>query len=357
MISAYKTALALAKKKGIEVVVITTKTKGSKAFEIVEGVRVHRLSCFYIPDPANIAIVPFLGAHLWKIIRKEKPDRFLVNKYMFYTSLSVLWLKLFGKKVTLQTDTFPGYCWFGPSKLLNVIIWIYTRTLGLLVLRMADNVILLHEGLIEPARNLGIKRFVVIHNGVDFDSIRKAKPAKDILKFRGSKILVTYMGRLDDVKGYKLALEAAKNIGKKKRDVKFLFVCGDKYPELREKLQKEYKFIKFAGFRDPEPIWKATDIHILPSYTEGLPNTVLEAMANNVAVIATKVGAVPYIIKDGKNGILIDKGSAKGLESAILKLVDDRKLLNGVKKDSRIIIEAEFNWKKLADKVLANLSS
>ena len=68
------------------------------------------------------------------------------------------------------------------------------------------------------------------------------------------------------------------------------------------------------------------DIFILPSYREGLPNALLEAMASGCAVIASSVGAIPDVIEDGKNGILITQGDKLQLASSIIKLGSSKQL-------------------------------
>jgi glycosyltransferase involved in cell wall biosynthesis len=65
------------------------------------------------------------------------------------------------------------------------------------------------------------------------------------------------------------------------------------------------------------------DIFVLPSLNEGLPMTILEAMAASKPVIATRVGAIPSVIKDGENGLLVDPKDSEGLRNAIASLLSD----------------------------------
>ena len=151
MVSAYKTAKLLNKRH--EIIVLTSKTKESKKYEEIEGIKIHRMPCFFIGDPFNCTATPGMVFKLMKIIKKENPDKIIVNKNLFYTSFSIMWLKLFTKKkVYCQIDTFPGINWFAPSKILNSILKIYSRTIGMLPLKPSDKVIILHEGLIPIAK-------------------------------------------------------------------------------------------------------------------------------------------------------------------------------------------------------------
>lgn len=85
------------------------------------------------------------------------------------------------------------------------------------------------------------------------------------------------------------------------------------------------KNIIFTGFREDIPeIMKGLDIFVLPSHSEGLSRTILEAMASAKPVIATEVGGNPEAIEDGVTGILVPAKEPDKLAEAILKLVKDR---------------------------------
>ncbi len=353
MVSAYKTAVNLRKYAGWRVVVLTSRTQGSKAQETIEGVEVHRTPAWYVPDPFNYTVTPRIFSDAARLIRQEHPDAILVSKYMFFSSLVGLQCRLRRIPYSVQTDTFPGYDWFAPSRVLNAFLWIYTRTLGKLVLRGAKKVFLLHDGLIPTAKRLHLP-YKVIPNGIDPEAFAKAGPAKDLVSYKKDALLVTYLGRLDEVKGYKAVLDAAERL-KARHDIRFLFVCGDKYPEKRKGLEKEYPYIRFEGFRKDIPaVFAASDIHVLASYAEGLPNSVLEAMAAGCAVMATSVGAVPYLIKDGRTGVIIrDRGR---ISDSIERLARDRERLRAVAKAGQEKVLQDYSWRRLAGRLAGELA-
>ena len=76
---------------------------------------------------------------------------------------------------------------------------------------------------------------------------------------------------------------------------------------------------------DIEKIYALIDIFVLPSLNEGLPMVLLEAMASYRPVVATRVGAIPNLIENGINGILVDPGNSDQLVSAIWLLLTDQK--------------------------------
>ncbi|MEM4755676.1 MAG: glycosyltransferase family 4 protein [Candidatus Woesearchaeota archaeon] len=372
MMSAYKSALALTTYQHLKVVVLTSQTKGSKAYERIQGVEVYRSKGWYLADPFNYTFTPFIFRDLGKLIKKYQPDAFLISKYMFFTSLTGFYLRLKGYSYVLQTDTFPGYIWFSRSTLLNVLMWVYTRTLGLLLLRMAKKVVLLHRGLLAPAKELGLAA-TVIPNGVDLQAFAKAKPASDLLALAGKdkdsdssttsftksssrrRFLVTYVGRLDAVKGYDILLRAAQILHEQKLPVQFVFVCGDKYPEKRKALAQAYPFIRFFGFRSDIPsVFKASDIHVLASTAEGLPNSVLEAMACHCVVIATPVGALPYHFKNKKD-ILFVKQDPHAFAKAIAYFVEHPEMLTTYQQNAYATITTFFDWAHLSSSLAAVL--
>ena len=75
-------------------------------------------------------------------------------------------------------------------------------------------------------------------------------------------------------------------------------------------------------------IYALHDIYLLPSYTEGCPNSVLEALASGLFCITTNVGALNDIIKNGKNGVLIQKKSSADIVNALLYCQSNKEVLN-----------------------------
>ena len=138
---------------------------------------------------------------------------------------------------------------------------------------------------------------------------------------------ILHVGRFFPQKNHRLLIEAFSKVVKAVTNA-VLFLVGD--GELRaemEELVREKglsKNVRFLGIRDDVPdLLAASDVLVLPSDWEGLPLTVLEAMAAGKAVIATSVGGVPELITDGVNGFLVQPGDAEALAGAMIKLAED----------------------------------
>ena len=97
------------------------------------------------------------------------------------------------------------------------------------------------------------------------------------------------------------------------------------------------------------PWWlSAADIFALPTYHEGSPNVVREAMACGLPVVATRVGGVPEVVEDGESGILVDKKDVTSLVEAIRALINSPDMRKKMGKRGREIIEDNFTWNKNA---------
>lgn len=89
-------------------------------------------------------------------------------------------------------------------------------------------------------------------------------------------------------------------------------------------------------------ILKDSDIYILPSYNEGLPISILEAMSYTLPVISTPVGGIPEVVKDGENGFLVQPGDKEALYNAIMNLVEDKSLREKMGKISYQKVQPHF---------------
>jgi glycosyltransferase involved in cell wall biosynthesis len=343
--SSYKAAFALAR-SGREVVVFTSGSAGTPREERpAPQLKVYRFRDLFLPDPVNFGILPFLSLRLWSVLRRERPTHVLVYKHMFYTSLAVVPLKLVGRKVVLVTDTFPGIVWFSRSRLVNAVLWLWARTLGLLVLKLSDRVVLLHHSLRATADRLGLRNVEVVPSGVDLAAFEDRKPPLDLAKAEG-EILVTYVGRLESVKGVDLLLEVAREIGRRRSAVRFLIV-GD-----GGAANQDEGFIEFLGYRTDVPsILSMSDIFVLPSYSEGLPNALMEAMAAGCACVASGVGGVVELLSANEAGLTVPPGDGAALRGAIEKLLDDPDLRSRLGARARRVIEEGYRLEQSADRL------
>ena len=97
---------------------------------------------------------------------------------------------------------------------------------------------------------------------------------------------------------------------------------------------------------------------ILPSYTEGLPNIMLEAMACGTPVLATPVGAIPDVIKDEKTGFIMEDNSPECIAENVIRALNGPNL-NEIVKNARVLVERDFTYEAAVEryrKILKELS-
>ena len=141
--------------------------------------------------------------------------------------------------------------------------------------------------------------------------------------------MVGVVARLDLQKGFEYLLRAVRELCNIYA-LKVVIVGEGPDRKAIEDMVKEYGLqsnVVLAGQQsDMAGVYAAMDIFVLPSLNEGLPMTVLEAMAASRPVIATRVGAIPSVIQDGENGLLVDPKDVDGLRNALARLLSDSDL-------------------------------
>ncbi len=202
---------------------------------------------------------------------------------------------------------------------------------------------------------LAPEHITVLYNGIDTEYWQREgiRPVlRKELRIKDNDFLVGTVARITYDKDLPTFCKVAQMVSGKIPAVKFVIV-GDGYGnELQEAKDQVAslgldKIIHFTGHRtDLREIYSSLDIFLMTSLTEGMPNTVLEAMALEVPVVATDVGGVPELIKNGETGILCKTKSHKNITSALLQLMENKILRSNFAKSSRQRIEKKFSFTK-----------
>src|SRR5438270_554070 len=183
------------------------------------------------------------------------------------------------------------------------------------------------------------KKIRTIANGIDVERFERALPSP-ALEFEGNKV-VGMVARLDLQKGFEYLLGAARESCGVFPALKVVIVGeGPDRQAIEHMIQRfglQSNVIPAGQHSDMPAVYAAMDIFVLPSLNEGLPMTILEAMAASRPVIATRVGAIPSVIKDGDTGSLVAPGDTQSLRSAVARLLSQRDLC-------RRIGAAGHNW-------------
>ena len=196
-------------------------------------------------------------------------------------------------------------------------------------------------------------------NPVNIEKDKIDKLYKEFNLNKNDKI-ITFIGRLVEEKGIIDLSEAFNNVNfSDEKKVKLLMVGdiaqNERDKDTKKKIEK-YKAnqnIIFAGYReDINNILYVTDIFCLPSYREGMPRSIIEAMAMECAVVATNIRGSREEVVDGKTGFLVPVKSINILSDKIKKLIKDDKLLQEMKNAGRKRAEELYNEKEIVKKQL-----
>jgi len=273
---------------------------------------------------------------IYKLIKKFKPDIVHLNSSKAEI-LGALAAKLAGVKKIIFTAH--GYVFNEPMPSWKKLFY---KKAERFVSRFINKIICVSEF----DRQTGLKnkiapedKYVVVHNAINLENYnfldqREARQKlQDITKLNlKNKTIIGTIANLYKTKGLEYFIEAAKILN---RDDLIFLVIGEgaerKNLELMIENKKLSNFFLVGNISNAANYLKAFDIFVLPSVKEGFPYTILEARATNLPIIATRVGALPEIIQDQKNGLLLEPSDPQSLAQNIDRLIDDQKLVNLLK--------------------------
>jgi glycosyltransferase involved in cell wall biosynthesis len=203
-------------------------------------------------------------------------------------------------------------------------------------------------------------RLRVVHCGVDPDEYDPKSLAADTRKESGFAIL--YVGRLVPFKGQGLLLQALAELRKTSTEPT-LTLIGD--GPSREELERKASrlgldgAVKFAGAVGQDEIrsyFAAADAFCLPSFAEGVPVVLMEAMAMELPVVTTRVMGISELVEDGVDGILIRPGRLDALTSSLAGLAADPRLREELGRRAREKVRAEFDVRQSGRELAAILA-
>ena len=212
---------------------------------------------------------------------------------------------------------------------------------------LADRIIMYSQKFVEEhgLQNYHHKISIAHRHFLDFDkfNIRKGLGERENS--------VGYIGALNQAKGIPNLLEAIPRVLKRADRIKFL-IGGD--GELRneverysgrENLNGNVNFVGWIPHHELPDYLNELKLLILPSYIEGLPNIILEAMAYGTPVLATPVGEIPDVIKDGQTGFIMENNSPECIAENVIRALNHPNL-EQITKNARALMEREFTYEK-----------
>ena len=178
----------------------------------------------------------------------------------------------------------------------------------------------------------------IVHCGID--------PVRyDTAPHTGQTLL--FVGRLAGVKGVPILLDAVTTLKARHPQLRLALIGdGPERAALEERAKPLGETVVFLGYQGQSEVAEAlsqSDVFVLPSFAEGVPVVLMEAMAAGVPVVATQIAGIPELVTQWENGVLVPPGDAPALAQAIEQLLaspDQRRVMGAV---GRATVESEFN--------------
>jgi len=316
--------------------------------EVARVAKLHNLPVEVFPCNGRVDVSTILL--IKKFLKTEKID--IIHSHGYKSNLYAVAASV-GNTVSLVATC---HNWLGDDRKMKL----YAR-LDKSFLNRFDKVVAVSDSVGKEIleHNIPSAKVLIIPNGIDLDRFNSGKRSDTLRREFGIDpecTIIGTVGRLSEEKGHSHLLHAAEKVLRTYPNVVFLIV-GD--GPLRQELEKKASQLAqgksvnpflFTGVRDDmERIYSLMDIFVLPSLTEGLPMVLLEAMAAQKPVVATKVGAVPGVIDDGHSGLLIPPGDVESLSGAIIDLLKDPHRAQHLAQNGYKRVRDHFSSKRMAE--------
>ena len=282
---------------------------------------------------------------VYKLIKREKPDLVHTHGYKEHI-IGTFASKLAGVNVSIRTL-------HGKIKLNNYLL----HSLDTLSASLQDRHVAVSDELLEYVNARYCNRGQVIENGIIVEDVVK-RSQKDVIALptKGKKV-VGFVGRLDEVKNPWLFIDIQKELIRKGHDDFIFILFGE--GTLRARLEQYVNDnhlannIYFAGYQDRiEAAMSQLDVLLITSHHEGLPMTLLEAMALKIPVISAKVGGISTVLDGGNAGTLIAEGSLFEFVNELENCINNQEVYERKANIAATRVRNKYSSKKCAQKYM-----
>jgi len=323
--------------KGHEVSVIAGQ-KYNKKYEKINGVKVYRVPFLEHHLTTTPTMVPFI------IAKARKLD---ADIYHIHRDLVELPATLFLNPIVFTVHGFGHRRWDRPLPVRQLARYCETTAI-----RFATKVIsvdYLTGDYVKKIHNDSI----VIPNGFSFDKYYNMMSTPPSEFIDDNKIKILFVGRFLPSKGAGLLIKAFKGLPEQIKNHCTLYIIGDG-PQRNEiiSLASKEERIKVLGYvNDVIPYFQHSDIFVLPSFYEGLPIALLEALALGNACLATRIGDIPKRFTHNRELLLVAPGDVIDLRSKLIDLINDEKKRKFLAKNAMKVIKEEYDWERIVDQI------
>jgi glycosyltransferase involved in cell wall biosynthesis len=295
--------------------------EGAGAVEVVRRATAERLTAKAFVTSGRLGLIPMVQ-HLRSLLQRH--PRAVVHSHGYKPDILLSWLRVPHRLICLATC----HSWYSMSLKHRIL-----EALDKRAVRGFDHVIAVSDEIARDLTDNGVptRKVSLINNG-----IRVPRPGPDArARIRaemgvaaGSRVIVQ-IGRLAQSKRNDLLLDAVAALPQPLAPHVWLIGEGDRKPMLMDSVREHglHDRVRFCGYRTDIPeIMTAADALAVTSDKEGLPITILEAMATHCPVISTNVGDIPHVLKDGRDAWLVPAGDRAALARALAEALGQPEL-------------------------------
>jgi len=348
------------KKEGEWPIVFSWDAK-KPSLEVIDGIPVYRINIPKILSLLRYPFVIYLALIIFRLTKKWKID--IIHAHDYLNGVAAAISSIFSKKPVIVTFHLPiqNTTWIsGKIKPSIVIEW----PLKIFFILKCSLIICVSEYTKKESLKLfkyNNNKFIVIRNWVPPDtSVMLDNQSTIHVNYSLFKNYILTVGRLSEAhKRFSLAILALRLLRDKGYDINLVIVGGggpdkDYYIRLSKKLEVMDNVFLLTNIPEDQlkHLYRNSEIFILPSLYEGLPLVLIEALKFSKPIIATNVGGVPEIIKDGYNGFLVPPDDVKKLVQKIEVLLNNPSLKELFGKRSLLIYNQMFSEKNCRRTVL-----
>jgi L-malate glycosyltransferase len=348
-------------KSRVYVLVTYLRDPNDAEFEIADRAKKLNISYIDVSDRRLIDLSCILK--LSRVLREQKID--IVHAHDDKSSLYAFLLKLINPRIKIMY-TAHCYCKFTRadfSSLNEYMLFHMRKAARYFLLARSNRPILavseaVRRNLIEDG--LSSDDVVTLHNGIDTHHWQRSnikQTLKTEFELPQDAFLIGTVARIAYEKDFPTFFKVAESVRQKYHKVWFVIVGDGEGNELEKAKQRAYDcgvidYVFFTGHRnDLLDVYASFDLFLMTSISEGLPNTILEAMAMEVPVVSTSVGGVSEVVLDRKTGFLCSYKDVSGLANDIGQLIENKDLRQTFAKNSREHICKHFSFDERVKKM------
>lgn len=344
---------------GCTITILTPQIPGTARYTQLENIQI-------IPYPAfeiihNYPIPKFWRKNCWKImsnLRNNPPNIIITHTRFFLSSFIGALFSAFTRTPHLHIEHGSSFVQ-SENIFIAFIAWFYDHTFGRYILYQSASVVAVSESVKNFLEVVFQKsRINIIYRGFDAEKINSIAPNNTLWKPASDELKLIFVGRIIISKGIYELVTALASLPLQNWSCVFIG-DGTEMQNLKKeirlkKLSGKIQTIGFKSWHETISILKSSDILINPSYTEGLPTTVLEAALCGIPVIATDVGGTREI---SPCITLIPPKNSKALRNAIIKTLENIQEIKISNLQIASNIQEKFSWKVATPKFLSILKS